>query len=98
MPTPKHKNRFQTDIMPDTLPPVQPLSSVEPQSGNRKSLVPLAKIVTRLSTGERWSVRGGYSWIWIAENVCEAEVSGQALYMCATGRAKRDGDWKIEVL
>lgn len=84
--------------MPDSMPPVQPLAPVTPGKKNRESLIPLPKVVTRISTGERWAVQGGYNWEWIAENVCESEITGKQLYMVATGKAGRAGDWKIEVM
>ena len=91
------KRRFKS-TMPDSLPLVNKLDPVQPQRKKNESLIPRSKIVTRLSTGERWSVQGGLNWEWIAENVCGGEVKGFQLYFCAVGKTKRAGDWKIEVM
>lgn len=80
-----------------SIPAVTPLAPVEPQEVKQRSIIPLPKIVTKISTGERWAVQGGYNWDWIAENVCNSEVSGQQLYNCATGKRTRAGGYKIEL-
>lgn len=96
-----HKNpterRFKT-TMPESLPAVTKLETIGPQKKKNESLIPRSKVVTRLSTGERWAVQGGLNWNWIAENVCGGEIKGYQLYYCAVGKAKRAGDWKIEVM
>jgi len=74
------------------------LPPIDPEHIGETSLIKMPKILIHVPSGKRQAVRGGLSWSWIAENLCNSAITGKNLYMNATGRSKRAGEWRIEVL
>jgi len=74
------------------------LPPIDPEHIGETSLIKMPKILIHVPSGKRLAVRGGLSWNWIAENLCDSAITGKNLYMNATGRSKRAGEWRIEVL
>ena len=73
------------------------LDSVEPTQTSQNP-VDKKKIVTNLVTGERFLVKGGLTWKWIAENVCNGVTSPKMLYNVAVGKSKATKGWTVELV